>query len=157
MKNYLIFFLFSIIFISCSKSNTSKDNTSNDVEKFEEKLKEKEKLLEQEKIKYRTNLINKNDSLLDTTKVYGIYPEGSTRYLKHQDFKNKSDRELKIMRYEIFARHGYIFQSLEWKKYFNDQPWYKPRYYDITKMLTDIEEANVKLIMSLGYGSQGSE
>jgi len=74
------------------------------------------------------------------------YPEASNRQLTSEDLTGKSALELKIMRNEIFARHGYKFKSEEMKNYFNQQKWYKPMYDDITSKLTEIENANIKMI-----------
>ncbi len=80
------------------------------------------------------------------TSSYSKYPEGSNRYLKSGDLEGKSLWELKVMRNEIFARHGYKFKSEEMKSYFNKQKWYEPRYDDVTSKLTEIENANIKMI-----------
>lgn len=56
---------------------------------------------------------------------------------------------LKIMRNEIFARHGYIFTSTAMKTYFEKQGWYHPTTSDInevTSQLSEIETINVALI-----------
>ena len=76
----------------------------------------------------------------------GSYPETSTRYLTNNDLRNKSRWQLKIMRNEIYARHGYIFQTREMKNYFNNQSWYNPVYYDVTHMLTSLEKSNIAYI-----------
>ena len=52
------------------------------------------------------------------------------------------------MRNEIFARHGYIFKSNpEMIKYFNNQSWYTPQYYDVTNIaFGNREKFNVNFI-----------
>ena len=57
-----------------------------------------------------------------------------------------SKDDLKIMRNEIFARHGFIFQTNDMKTYFQNQNWYTPRHNDVNSMLTDIEKRNIQLI-----------
>jgi hypothetical protein len=54
--------------------------------------------------------------------------------------------DLKIMRNEIYARHGYIFKTGEMKSYFAEQSWYRGQYDDVTSMLTSIEKQNAELI-----------
>ena len=76
----------------------------------------------------------------------GSYPEASTRYLTNNDLRNKSRWQLKIMRNEIYARHGFIFQTREMKNYFDNQSWYNPVYYDVTHMLTSLEKSNIAYI-----------
>ena len=84
-----------------------------------------------------------------TSNVPGDYPEASTRVLTYSDLRGYSKRELKIMRNEIFARHGYIFKTADMKNHFASKSWYTPRYNDVNSMLTNIETQNIKLIQSL--------
>ena len=84
-----------------------------------------------------------------TSNVPGDYPEASTRVLTYSDLQGYSKRELKIMRNEIFARHGYIFKTADMKNHFASKSWYTPRYNDVNSMLTNIETQNIKLIQSL--------
>lgn len=78
--------------------------------------------------------------------VNGDYPEGSLRLLTADDLMTKSKAELKIMRNEIFARHGYIFKTPAMIKHFANQSWYHGRYTDVSSMLSNIERKNVSLI-----------
>ncbi|MCL2101240.1 MAG: YARHG domain-containing protein [Fibromonadales bacterium] len=70
----------------------------------------------------------------------------SSRLLTAVDLQNLSKKDLRIMRNEIFARHGYIFQTNDMKTYFKSQDWYIPKYNDVNSMLTDIEIKNIELI-----------
>ncbi len=76
----------------------------------------------------------------------GMYPDASLRLLGAPDLSGKSKFDLKIMRNEIFARHGYIFRTPDMQRYFSSQPWYAPRFADVTGMLTQVEKANVEFI-----------
>lgn len=76
----------------------------------------------------------------------GKYPEASERILTSRDLITMSKYELKIMRNEIFARHGYIFKTDEMKSYFNSQSWYEPMYDNVDIMLNSIEKRNIILI-----------
>ncbi len=76
----------------------------------------------------------------------GKYPEASNRYLTDRDLEGRTRWELKIMRNEIIARHGYRFQTAEMREYFNEQEWYEPRYDDVSWELTEVEIANIELI-----------
>ena len=89
--------------------------------------------------------------------VPGRFPEASTRLLTRRDLVNRSQWELRVMRNEIFARHGYIFKSAEMYSYFNRQQWYSPRYDDISGRLSDIEARNVKLLRSSNRLPQGND
>lgn len=76
----------------------------------------------------------------------GRFPEASDRLLTPSDIYNLSKSELKIMRNEIYARHGYIFQTRDMKSYFEYQSWYLPRYTDINTFLSEVEKSNIELI-----------
>ena len=79
--------------------------------------------------------------------VAGDYPEGTTRYLTYNDLSYKSKYQLKIMRNEIYARHGYIFQkSQDMWSHFNSKSWYSPRYYNVDGMLSKVEQYNINYI-----------
>lgn len=84
--------------------------------------------------------------VVNTGGTPGLYPEGSLRLLMKRDLSGKNCFALKIMRNEIFARRGYIFKTPDMTAYFSAQPWYKPRYRDVTSMLTATETANVQQI-----------
>lgn len=74
----------------------------------------------------------------------GLYPFASTRRLSASELYGYSARQLKIMRNEIYARHGYIFQTADMKNYFAAQPWYTPVSRNVR--LSSIEQANVATI-----------
>ena len=76
----------------------------------------------------------------------GLYPFTSTRKLTHADVAYLSARELKIMRNEIYARHGYIFKTKDMKEYFARQSWYRPVTSNV--QLSNIEQYNVNFIKS---------
>ena len=80
--------------------------------------------------------------------VPGIYPEGSQRQLRVSDMGGLTSWDLKVMRNEIFARHGYIFKTNEMKYYFNQQDWYYPKFNDVGSRLTALEKKNIKFIQS---------
>jgi len=70
----------------------------------------------------------------------------STRKLTYSDISSFSPAQLRILRNEIYARHGYIFKSADLKAHFSRYPWYKPRYTDVTSMMSDIEKYNAQFI-----------
>jgi len=76
----------------------------------------------------------------------GIYPEASTRLLGPSDIQGLNSWDLKIMRNEIFARHGYIFQTQDMINYFSQQSWYRPRYQNVMSLLSYIEKKNIEFI-----------
>jgi len=65
-------------------------------------------------------------------------------FSKHLDIE-----DLDIMRNEIFAEYGYIFKSKKWKNYFSNKPWYKPKFENVDDFLTEIDKANIDLILKV--------
>ncbi|RJE74151.1 YARHG domain-containing protein [Reichenbachiella sp. MSK19-1] len=61
--------------------------------------------------------------------------------------KGKSANELRIMRNEIFARYGYIFNSQDLTEYFNTKFWYQPTNSNVDDKLTSIDKANIEGIL----------
>ena len=76
-----------------------------------------------------------------------------------------SKDQLRIMRNEILARHGWKFQSKDLQEYFGKQPWYKLGNNNNAIKLHIIEQLNIQLIKSeetvpdtfRGYGADISE
>jgi len=93
-------------------------------------------------------LPNTTDTPYPNSNIPGIFPQASQRLLTSSELNGMSKHDLKIMRNEIFARHGYIFKTSEMKSYFSSQSWYHGRYEDVSSMLSDIEHKNVALIKS---------
>ena len=58
----------------------------------------------------------------------------------------KSD--LRLMRNEILARHGWRFESKDLQEYFGKQWWYKPGNDNNAIKLTIIEQANIQMLKS---------
>lgn len=80
-------------------------------------------------------------------KKAGKYPETSFVKLTTEELKKYSAYELKIMRNEVFARNGHIFNSKgKVGKYFSNKKWYKPKKKITEDELTSIEKFNVLLI-----------
>ena len=80
--------------------------------------------------------------------IPGTYPEVSMRRLGNRDINSSlySEKELRIMRNEIFARHGYRFKSADLQNHFGSKSWYTPRFDNVDHLVTNIEKANIKLI-----------
>ena len=67
----------------------------------------------------------------------------NTRYLGRF-----SKPQLRLMRNEILARHGWKFQSKDLQDHFGSQPWYKPVTNNNSIKLNIIEMTNIQLIKS---------
>jgi hypothetical protein len=76
----------------------------------------------------------------------GNYPEGSTKLLDEEYVSNFRTEDLKMMRNEIYARHGYSFKNKEIRKIFDQYDWYFPVCVDVRDYLTDTEVKNIDLI-----------
>lgn len=54
--------------------------------------------------------------------------------------------DLRVLRNEIYARHGRIFKDKELQKYFSEQSWYKPNPDFKDEQLTEMEYKNLSVI-----------
>jgi len=68
------------------------------------------------------------------------------RIVTEPELQGKSKAELRVMRNEVFARHGRVFQSSDLHDYFSQRPWYtqNPNYSD--SLLTDVDKENIRVI-----------
>ncbi|MEO8513723.1 MAG: YARHG domain-containing protein [Ignavibacteria bacterium] len=145
MKKLILipFLAFAFTAAICNKS----DDSSSDLKKKELELKEKELKLKEKELDMKKNsqssLGSENGSSGGNS---SLYPQASERLLTGDDVSNMSGWDLKIMRNEIFARHGYIFKSEEMRSYFSYEKWYTPRYENVDDMITDVEKKNIELI-----------
>jgi hypothetical protein len=131
------------------QSREERQNGEERLSREQEDLSSPKKYIEREKTRNRDDRSRTNKKRIETDYSNyqpGSYPEASTRYLTYNDLKNKSRWQLKIMRNEIYARHGFIFQTREMKNYFNNQSWYNPVYNNVSHMLTSIEKSNIAYI-----------
>jgi hypothetical protein len=80
------------------------------------------------------------------TNATDSYPKQDSRSGGESDLAYKSCFELKVMRNEIFARHGYIFKTEDMRNYFSRQSWYRPMYADVSGQLSAVEKRNAQLI-----------
>ena len=81
-----------------------------------------------------------------TDREYGII---SLKRFDRNYFRKYEKTELRIMRNELFAYHGYDFNSPELKDHFSKKDWYQPTKKTseaIYFKLTDIEKHNIDLI-----------
>lgn len=85
----------------------------------------------------------------------GNYSFASERKLNLDELEKYTTFELCVMRNEIFARHGYIFNSFFMNEYF--KIWigygYNPLYTNVEDKLTEIEKENISLIKSVEDGT----
>jgi len=87
---------------------------------------------------------------------YGKFSYTSFRQLNKDKLTEMTLADLKIMRNEIYARYGYIFNlGSEMDTYFKMQGWYKGQYRDVNAYLTDLEKRNIKLIQMIENNKSG--
>jgi hypothetical protein len=73
----------------------------------------------------------------------------SDKHYSREELKDKSLEELRKIRNEIFARHGYIFNSKDLAKYFKTKDWYEPKHEDVDSLLTKTDKKNINLIVGI--------
>lgn len=87
----------------------------------------------------------------------GRWPWTSGRLIQPDDLMPLSLLELELMRNEIYARHGWVFNRRDLQDYFARQPWYSPKGDLSTREqanrwaqaeLTPIEKKNIQIIVS---------
>ena len=87
----------------------------------------------------------------------GRWPWTSARMIRPEDLDPLSLEELELMRNEIYARNGWIFNRPDLRNYFESQPWYRPRgdlsnreqaNRRVEAELTPLERRNIRIIVS---------
>ncbi len=107
----------------------------------------------QESLDALLNLQSQTDSQLTNNAVVEgeildyIFPTSSTAYLSIEDLSQLSTSYLRIARNEIYARHGYSFNSEDLQEYFSTKSWYVSRNNQVTDADLNIyEKHNIQLI-----------
>lgn len=77
-----------------------------------------------------------------------ILPESHLREIINADIVDLNNDEINLARNEIFARHGYVFDTDSIQQYFEAQLWYEINW-DYSGELTTIESANVNFLKDL--------
>ena len=87
----------------------------------------------------------------------GRWPWTSGRLIRPAELGPLSLGELELMRNEIYARHGWIFNRPDLRNYFESQPWYRPKgglsnpeqsNRWVEAELTPLERRNIQIIVS---------
>ena len=74
-----------------------------------------------------------------------IIPDSNTRALTENELWAYSRETLRYIRNELLARHGYIFGSNKFGRYFKTKSWYHEGGYE-NAILTSLEWQNVNLV-----------
>ncbi len=74
------------------------------------------------------------------------YLTPADRMITGDELQGKSKAELRVMRNEVYARHGRVFQSADLHDYFAQKPWYSqnPGYSD--SMLSGVDKENIRIL-----------
>lgn len=78
-----------------------------------------------------------------------IIPDSSIRKLSASELSGFSSDTLALIRNEIYARNGYIFQKEKYKNYFGSKLWYTPNPNFNESWLNETEKYNIQLIKSM--------
>ena len=103
-------------------------------------------------------IIEEADTYIETVSLKNIDQENAyilsgseSRFISKEELQNFTEWELKMARNEIYARHGRKFKSQELQDYFDNQSWYEgtiePEDFDDSRILNEIEKANLDVIM----------
>ena len=70
------------------------------------------------------------------------------RYITYGDLYGLSQAQVALIRNEIYARHGYVFQTEPYISYFKSKAWYSPNNPNFTEAeFSSIEKANKEFIV----------
>jgi hypothetical protein len=141
------------LLLSCSKKDEEMKKIAQDLKDKEQKLEQEKKDIEnvQKQKEAELNKAKENyDKAVDennkTGKYPGRFPYTSTKEIKDEDLKGLSKMDLKIMKNEILARHGFDFLDRDMNIYFHGQSWYNPTTKNVDKLLTPLEKQNIQNI-----------
>lgn len=81
----------------------------------------------------------------DNTSEY-LYPS-DRQYITTDELDLYTHEEIVLIRNEIYARHGYIFQTTDIQNYFASKSWYYPNSNYDESLLNSIEKANIDTIV----------
>jgi hypothetical protein len=73
---------------------------------------------------------------------------GRYSYLDIFSLAQLDNRNLRLLRNMIYARHGYRFNSADLNAYFGRFTWYNPRYTNVDNLFTDVDRYNIQAIQA---------
>lgn len=75
-----------------------------------------------------------------------LFPSDSV-YITASDLYGYSQEQVALIRNEIYARRGYVFQTEPYKSYFSSKEWYSPNPYFNESVFNIIEKTNKDFIV----------
>ena len=104
---------------------------------------------------YYKNLKVKDFTLKDKVNTDFILPNSNIGKLKESDLGNLTKQQLTLVRNEVYARHGLVFNTQDIKSYFESKSWYRPDpAYKCD--INSIESFNVQLIKKIEEGEKNN-
>lgn len=105
---------------------------------------------------YYVNDVSTSDETEETADEDYLFPS-DRQYITEADMAGWDQNTASLARNEIYARHGYIFQTQEIQNYFAAKDWYTPNSSYDGSGLSDVEKANVDAILAFeqknGWGA----
>lgn len=132
-----------------SADNTKKSNTSSKLTpKSNNDSKSDATTTAEDKNESKDSKVDASTSKINSSDAY-VFPNSGDKKLLDSDLSSLSKEKLALVRNEIFARHGHVFQEEPYKSYFNGKSWYKPNsnLKGKDEELNNIERYNVQLIL----------
>ena len=71
----------------------------------------------------------------------------STEYLSKEELAATSKEVLAYLRNRIYANHGYVFKTKQWRDVFTSFDWYKPNPKFSDKLFNEYERVNLRRII----------
>ncbi len=102
-----------------------------------------------ERLSFKEISTSSSSAFRDAIAAKKDYSWLSQREVTDADLDDKDGFDLDIMRNTIFARHGRRFKTADLQKYFDGQPWYRPKYPPDkfpNELLSDLERWNAEYI-----------
>ncbi len=95
---------------------------------------------EEDEIETETDTNTESEENEEPEDIY-LFPS-DREYITESDLSGKSKDEVAMIRNEIYARHGYIFNTEPFKSYFESQEWYVPNENFNDSIFSEIEKTN---------------
>lgn len=107
---------------------------------------------ETEEIPELENGPGQTDGVQDGITPDYIFPDSDKKIIFQEDVEGLTQKEIRLARNEIYARHGRGFQSQELQAYFDGKPWYKktiePDGFN-ESLLNEYEKRNIRYLKGL--------
>ncbi len=86
------------------------------------------------------------ESLGEETEEIYLFPS-DREYITESDLYGKTQEEVALIRNEIYARHGYVFNTEPFKTYFSEKDWYIPNPSFTDSLFNEIEKTNKNFLV----------